>query len=249
MRQFNRPQVAVRSYLLWIALLAFVMTLPQLAAAHARQPTALRNSAAAQKAARRASSPQDILALGLYYFNNDDISGLVEQQFRLLTDRYAGTDEAESAQYFLASYYERKFYIQRAKWRRDDWGSLKQAIVEYRRYTDKYYSSGTSKWLADAFFNLAIVYMQLNDNRSAVNELSKIGSAAARDSTIYVYQIIWSQQSKDVIDANLLAVRLRDITLSLTAKSDSYFEQRLVALTQWCQGQKSKKAHSPRTTN
>ena len=198
----------------------------------------LAQSAAAQS---RASSPQQILALGVYYYNNDDLSGRAEQSFRqLLTPRYAGTEEAESAQYFLASYYQRKFYIQRAKWRRDDWDSLKQAAVEYRRYTDKYYSSGTAKWLSDSFFNLAVVYMQLNDNGKAFDELSKIKSAAARDSTIYVYQIIFSPQSKDVIDASLPATRLADMTSSLLSNSKSYFDARIALLTQWCQGQKAK---------
>jgi hypothetical protein len=189
---------------------------------------------------RRASSPKEILALGIFHFNNDDISGLAEDSFKqLLTPRYVGTEEAESAQYFLASYYERKFYIQRAKWRKDDWASLKQAAAEYRRYTDQYYNSGKSKWLSDAFFNLAIVYMQLNDRQNAVNELSKVKSAASRDPVIYIYQIIWSPQSKDVIDGNLSAARVADITLSLTMKYP-YFEQRLLPLTQWCQGEKSK---------
>lgn len=247
MRQFNRSQVTVSRYVLLIAQSACVITFVQLGVAQSRQSTAQRTSASqqtAQQAVKRASSPQEILALGTYYFNNDDVSGRAEQSFRqLLMASYVGTEEAESAQYFLASYYERKFYIQRAKWRRDDWNSLKQAVVEYRRYTDKYYSSGKSKWLSDAFFNLAIVYMQLGDSRSAFNELSKIRSAAARDPMIYVYQIIWSRQSKDVIDADLSAVRLGDITLSLMVDGNSYFEQRVAALTQWCQGQKVKKGY------
>jgi hypothetical protein len=242
MRRFKQPRPISRGYLLFLlsaCLGIFVQP------AHAqRQSMAQRTTSSqqtAQRAAQRASSPQQILALGTYYYNNDDVSGLAEQSFRqLLTSKYAGTAEAESAQYFLASYYERKFYIQRAKWRRDDWNSLKQAAVEYRNYTDKYYGSGTAKWLSDSFFNLAVVDMQLNDNGNAFNELSKIKGAATRDPTIYIYQIIWSPQSKDVIDANLPAARLADLTLSLLANRKSYFDQRIASLTQWCQGQKAK---------
>lgn len=227
MRRFNRSNVGVSTYARLFALLACMMTFVQPAVPQRSRPT----------------SPREILALGIYHYNNDDISGLAEQFFRqLLTPRYAETEEAESARYFLASYYERKFYIQRAKWRKDDWDSLKRAAAEYRLYTDQYYKSGTAKWLSDAFFNLAIVDMQLNENQSAVEELSKIRGAAERDPTIYVYQIVWSPQSKDVIDAALSAVRLGDITLSLTAKGDGYFEQRVAALTLWCQGEKSRSA-------
>lgn len=239
MRRFQQSKVKSCRCLPLCALTICLGFCVQPAAAQ-RRPIAQRTSSA-QQTAQQASAPQEILALGTYYYNNDDLSGRAEQSFRqLLTSRYAGTEEAESAQYFLASYYERKFYIQRAKWRRDDWDSLKQAIVEYRHYTDKYYNSGTSKWLSDSFFNLAVVYMQLNDNGNAFNELSKIKSAAARDSTIYVYQIIFSPQSKDVIDAFVPATRLADMTSSLLSNGKSYFDERIASLTRWCQGQKAK---------
>jgi hypothetical protein len=240
MRQSRQSKInSVRFHSLF-ALAACLVIFMQPAAAQSPMQRTAPTQQTAQKAIQRTSSPQQILALGTYYYNNDDISGRAEQSFRqLLTSRYAGSEEAESAQYFLASYYERKFYIQRAKWRKDDWNSLKQAVDEYRHYTDKYYNSGTSKWLSDAFFNLAVVDMQLNDNGNAFNELSKIKGAAARDPTIYIYQIIWSPQSKDVIDAALPATRVSDWTLALL-RSKGYFEQRIATLTQWCQGQKVK---------
>ena len=220
------------------ALLVCLGSLVELAVA--QSPSTAQRTCSAQQKTQRAASPQQVLALGIYYYNNDDLSGRAEQSFReLLTSKYAGTEEAESAQYFLASYYQRKFYIQRAKWRRDDWDSLKQAVVEYRHYTDKSMtiqepqSGSPTRFLTSRLFS-----MQLNDNGNAFRRAFQIKSAAVRDSTIYVYQIIFSPQSKDVIDAFLPATRLADMTLSLLSNRQSYFDARIALLTQWCRDRK-----------
>lgn len=200
-----------------------------------------RSAARAQRPA--AQTPQQILALGLYYFNNDDISGNAEKTLKQLLDKkYQGTNEAESAQYYLACYYQRKFYLQRAKRRIDEWNTLKQAAAEFRNYTDNYYSKGRSVWLSDSFFNLAMVYLQLGEPWNANNELSKIRAASARDPNIYLYQIVWSSQSQDVIDSNLPASRLADYAISVVKSNPYYFEKSASMIKQWCQGQKASKS-------
>ena len=206
----------------------------------------LKNARAQAAQAPATSSPQDIMELGLYYYNNDDVSDRAAQSFKQLLSR--GYAQSEAAQYFLGAYYQRKFYLQRANRHVDDWGSLKQAATQYRNYTDKFYTEGSHRWLADAFFNLALVYLQLGEVWNAVNELQKMMKASDRDRTVYIYQLTWSAQSQDVIDADLPSDRLADYTLhslniSEVAFGRSYDLEKTVSLIRkWCQGQRSKAA-------
>ena len=189
-----------------------------------------------------APSPQDILDLALYYYNNDDLTGKAEISFkRLLTNSYQQTPQYEAAQFYLAAYYQRKFYLQRAKRRFDDWYALKQSAIEYRKYTDKYYN-GRHNWLCDSFFNLAMVYFQLGQNQNAIDELSKLKRASEKDATVYLYQIVWSPQSQTVIDANLPTSKLADYALSIVG-SDYYFDKAVLLIQKWCQAQRGVSTH------
>lgn len=188
-----------------------------------------------------ANNAEQQLAAAIYAYNHDDISAKTEQQFKTLAGdkRYAGTKEAEKAQYFLASFYQRKFYIQRAKLAKgDDRATLEAAQREYRRYTDTYYRANTER-LADSFFNLALVNWQLGDKPGAYNELNKLAAAAGKDGSVYIYEVVWSQSSQDVIDAYLPTQKLAAYTLKvLTGNPNQPFEQAVRAIRQWCQGQR-----------
>src|ERR1041384_4601647 len=155
------------------------------------------------------SSPQGMLDLALYYYNNDDISGKAEKSLQqLLTKKNEQSPQYETAQYYLAAYYQRKFYLQLTKKRYSDWNTLKQAAAEYRKYTDRFYKQGKHTWLSDSFFNLAMVDLQLGEPAKALEELSKLKGAAQVDPTVYIYQIVWSPQSQSVIAAYLPSPRL-----------------------------------------
>lgn len=193
-----------------------------------------------QKAAK--SSEQSLLDLALYYYNNDDLSGKAEQALKkLLVPRYESSPQYETARYYLAAYYQRRFYLYRQKRGTLDWGTLKQAAAAYRQYTDKYYRNGTHTWLNDSFFNLALVYLQLGEPSNALNELSKMGRAADKDQTVYVYQIIWSPQSQDVIDSNISAARLADYAAKVVKENSNSFERAVVLIQKWCQDQRSRR--------
>lgn len=185
------------------------------------------------------SSPQGMLDLALYYYNNDDITGKAEKSLQqLLTRKNEQTPQYETAQYYLAAYYQRKFYLQLAKQHYYDWNTLKQAAVEYRKYTDRFYTQGKHTWLSDSFFNLAMVDLQLGETAKAVEELSKIKSASQADPTVYLYQIVWSPQSQSVIDAYLPAARLADYSQSVVTNKDYYFERAVLLIQKWAQGQR-----------
>ncbi len=242
--------VRTTTHYLLAAIAAGCLLAPPTAPAQQQQQQQSRSTRPAPSSAGQATSAKQLLSAAVYAYNHDDISPKTEQQFRaLLTPKYQGTQEAESARYFLASFYQRKFYIQRKKSGKDDWESLKAARQEFKNYTDAYYRPN-AKWLADSFFNLALVNWQLGDKGGAYNELQKMAAAARNDGSVYIYEVIWSQSSQDVVDAYLPTQNLAAYTLSLLSgnarqynqskianDSNQSFEQAVRSIRQWCQGQ------------
>jgi hypothetical protein len=201
---------------------------------------ALSESSHFDQAAQK-SSAQSMLELALFHYNSDDLSDKAEQSLkRLLTKEYYGTQESETAQYYLAAYYQRRFYLYREKRGSQDWNSLQQAAAEYRRYTDNYYRTGTHTWLNDSFFNLAMVNFQLGQAENATNELSKMGEAAGRDDTVYIYQVVWSSQSQDVIDSPIPAAKLAEYTKKVFTENPGSFDKAVWLIKKWCQDQRSR---------
>lgn len=202
----------------------------------------------------RCTSADQCLSLGIYYYNNEDLADRAARQFKLVMTKYATAGkQAEQAQYFLGSYYQRKYYIQLRRQRKDDRKSLALAASEFKKYTDRYYKTGSGQWLADAFFNLGLVYLQLSDTGSAANELSKMRDASWRDGSVYIYQTVWSPDTGDVIDSYVPSKTLAEFALStLSGKAGAQqwlqpgdsFDQKVSMLTKWCQVQKSKQAQA-----
>jgi hypothetical protein len=187
------------------------------------------------------TSPQGTLDLAMYYYNNDDLEDDAKELFkRLLTPRYKNTPQSETAQYYLAAYYQRRFYLCREKRGDPDWSALRDAVVQYRKYTDNYYGGEKHKWLNESFFNLAMVYLQLGEPWNAVNELSKMRKAAEIDPAVYIYQIVWSSQSQDVIDSDLPAAQLADYAKKVVQENGNNFDKAVLLIQKWCQGQRVK---------
>lgn len=188
-----------------------------------------------------ASSADQLLKLGFFYYNNDDITDKAATQFRAVISKYPKSTEAETAQYYLGSYYQRKYYVQLEKYRKPDARALESAKKEYRAYTDRYYKTGSRQWLADAFFNLALVYLQTGDARNAGFELSKMGGASALDNSTYIYQVIYSQSYDDVLDGNFNSKALADYTAVLIKGTKPSFKQTVNSIRDWCRRQGVKK--------
>jgi hypothetical protein len=241
MREFN-PWQRCAAGRLWFLLLMFSFF------------TLVSAGTARTQSIPRCTSAEQCLSLGVYYYNNDDITDKAVRQFNLVMTKYAGSKQAEQAQYFLASYYQRKYYIQLRRQGRDDRKLLELAANEYRKYTDRYYKTGSGQWLADAFFNLGLVYLQVNDSNRAGNELSKMRDASGRDGSVYVYQIIWSSSPDDIVDSYVAAKPLADFALSILYGRSSIqqrsggggnsFDQKVLMLRKWCQLQKSRQAQA-----
>ena len=188
-----------------------------------------------------AETPKALLAQGIAYYNNDDITDKAAVQFRQILRKYRDAAEAEEAQYYLASYYQRKFYIIKRNQGREDRGALLTAKTEYSNYTLKYFNKGSKKWLSDAFFNLALVYLELKDSKRAAWELNKMCDHAGRDPNVYIYEVVWSPDAGDVVDANHNSYALGDFTRSVLKDNAGYSVQDLVnIIKRWLRAPKKK---------
>ncbi|MCM3872594.1 MAG: tetratricopeptide repeat protein [Pyrinomonadaceae bacterium] len=201
---------------------------------------------------RRGGDPKPVLALADLYYKNNDISDKAAVQYRKVRDQFPKSKEAETAQYFLGSYYHRKFYIQREKKLKEDYGLLVEAQGQYEDYTGKYaWRSKSPDWLADAYFNLALVFLQRGDSKKAEEFLGKMYGAAPYDRTTHVYQVVWSPNTKDLIDASFDSKQLAEYANSLIY-SYAYGQQQALPqgppfeiivekIKLWCKGRKSLK--------
>lgn len=202
---------------------------------------ALPLAAAAQRGQTGCVSAKQCLSAALLLYNNDDITDNAARQFENVIKQYGKTPEAETAQYYLASYYQRKYYIQIDRVRYPDRELLWLAETHYHTYIKHYSNSGVKKWLTDAHFNLAILYLQRGEPDNAYSILSRMLIAAPYDGETYVYQIVWSRDSRDVIDANMNAQSLANYTRTLVYTKRP-FDNGVMMLRRWCQSQKSKTA-------
>jgi len=205
------------------------------------------------RTARRAGDPKPILAVADLYYKNNDISDKAAIQYRKVRDQFPTAKEAETAQYFLGSYFHRKFYIQREKKLKEDYGLLVEAQREYENYASKYaWKSKAPDWLADAYFNLALIFLQKGDNKKAEEFLGKMYGAAPYDRTTQIYQVIWSPNTRDIIDASFDSKQVAEYANSMIysyAYSQPYgqmlqgppFETIVEKIKLWCKGRKSLK--------
>jgi hypothetical protein len=209
--------------------------------------------AAQQRTVRtnRTSDPKAILAKADVYFKNNDITDRAAVEYRAVRDGFPRTKEAATAQYYLGSYYHRKFYIQREKKLREDYGLLVEAQGQYEDYARRYaWQTNPPEWLADAYFNLALIFLQRGENKRGEEYLGKMYGAAPYDRTTHVYQVIWSPNTKDIIDASFDSKQLAEYANSLIY-SQAYAQQQgppsppfdsiVEKIKRWCKGKQSLK--------
>jgi hypothetical protein len=197
---------------------------------------------------RQAPTAKSELALADFYYKNDDITDMAAQQYRKVRNIYVGTNEAATAQYFLGSYYHRKFYIQKEKKLTEDRTVLTEAQAQYEDYISKdAWRNKQPEWLSDAYFNLALIFLQRGMDGEAEQSLGKMYGAAPYDSQVYIYQVVWSPSSDDVIDARVDSRKLAEYTNSLVYDFRNSRQQMQRPLSfaaivtkvgQWCKQQK-----------
>ena len=175
-----------------------------------------------------------LLNEGSSYQSADDTSDRAAIAYRLVIQKYPSSSQAEQAQYFLGTYYEKKFFLQETKSKQQDWSSFNQADEAFYSYVGKYRTRGTKSYLADSYFNLAIIALRRNYPDTAKKLLAQMSAVAKQDSKVYVTKVVWSGRSGDVVkrycDTKALA------SASLTAiNSTASFDATVRNLTTWCQ--------------
>lgn len=185
---------------------------------------------------------QSRLTLADFYYRNDDITDRAAAEYRKVRDSFPQSRQAEKAQYFLGSYYHRKFYIEKEKRLKEDPGALVEAQGQYEDYIDKYaWSNKSPDWLSDAYFNLALISLQRGNSQQAEVYLGKMYGSAAYDPTVYVYQVIWSPSSRTVVDTTVDARRLsqyaNSLVYGLRQQRISSFGEVVDRLQGWCSSQ------------
>jgi len=230
--------------LVWFVTFLAVSMLPSTSATTVAQTR--RAQRKATTSIRQRSDVDATMELASFYYRTDDISDRAATQFRKVRDGFPNSKEAETAQYLLGSYYHRKFYIQREKKLKEDIGSLVKAQAQYQDYIDRYaWRSGSPEWIADAYFNLALIALQRGDDKKGEEFLGKMYGVAPYDSKVYIYQVIWSPSSRDVIDSTFDSKPLAQYTNALIYISRQQksltFDGMISKIRAWCRSQNSLK--------
>lgn len=232
----NETRQSHKGAALLAALLAAGLWAPQAAGQRKGQP-----NMAAQNTIRHDAG--QIFSRGKFMFDNNDTSDEAARLFRQVIDGYPGSHEAEAAQFFLGSYYQRKYQIRARRTGEQELDTLARARRAYEDYVQKYPQGGPCECLADAYFNLALVNMQMGESGVARYNLSRMKEAAGRDPYVYIYQVSWTGSQKDIIDGHFSTARLADYVYDITGLP---FEQAASLLRVWCMSEKSKaKASAP----
>ena len=185
------------------------------------------------------ATPVQLLKEGSLYQSADDTSDRAAIAYRLVIQKYPNSIQAEQAQYFLGTYYEKKFFLVEGKSKVPDWSSFDQADQEFYSYVGKYRTKGTKSYLADSYFNLAMIALRRGyrnkDYRDTANKLlTQMSEVARQDSKVYVTKVVWTARSDDVVKKYCDTKSLASAT-STAINSASSFDAAIRNLTAWSQ--------------
>lgn len=182
--------------------------------------------------ASQSSSAAKLLNEANYYQSNDDISDRAAELYRLVITKYPNTVEAERAQFYLGTYYQKKFFILDYRDHVQDWSSFNQAEEALNSWLAKY-SRGRHTYLADSYFALAIIALRRGDSKTARLALERMGRVANSDPSVYIYKIVWSPRSEDEVKRTC---RTRDLAFNTNVTINKYhdFESFVSGLRYWC---------------
>jgi len=191
-----------------------------------------------QRTIRPTNQPQQLLERADFYLRTDDTSDVADQLYKQIVDNYPTSSEAGYAQYNRGSYWQRKFYILKAKTGVENTAALKEAEFQFYNFLQKFRnSSNYTGLIADAHFYLALVYLQQGNRDNAIGWLNLMNSDVAdRDSTVYVYKVVWSPEALDLLDRNVSSRYLAQETKKLIQRNLP-FPKVVSGVRSWCRKQ------------
>jgi len=179
-----------------------------------------------------------LLELGDYYYRSNDISDAADRYYQQAINSSPGSQTAGYAQYNRANYWFRKFYVLNEQRSKPDHSALSQAERHYYNFVDKFAKqTNTVGLLADAEFYLALVYLQQGNRDYAIGWLNHLQAEAVKhDQSIYVYKVVWSSRTGDVVDRNFDAAQLAAYAAS-AIKKNTDTNDIILDIKRWCQSQ------------
>ena len=191
-----------------------------------------------QRTNAAANQPQQLLERADFYLRTDDTSDAADQLYKQIVDSYPTSSEAGYAQYNRGTYWQRKFYILKARTGSENAASLKETEPQFYNFLQKFGKSTAFTGLAaDAHFYLALVYLQMDNRNYAIGWLNLMAAGVAdRDSTVYVSKVVWSPDPVDLLDRNVSSRYLAQETKKLIQKNLP-FDKVVSGVRSWCRKQ------------
>lgn len=181
---------------------------------------------------------RDLLERADFFYRTDDTSDAADQLYKQILDRYPTSPEAGYAQYNRGAYWQRKYYILKAKTGAENLRTLSEAEVQFYNFLQKFGNSSNYTGLAaDAHFYLALVYLQQGKRDYAIGWLNLMkGDVAKRDPQVYVYKVVWSTNPTDLLDRNVSSRYLAEEMKRLIQKGAD-FDKVVSGVKSWCRKQ------------
>jgi hypothetical protein len=174
-------------------------------------------------------SAAQLLKQGSSYQAADDTTDRAADIYRQLIRLFPKSVEAEAAQFFLGSYYQRKFFILEQRNKTQDWDALNRAEQELYTYKGKY---PKGSYLADTYHLLATIALRRGYSSTAVSWLQNMKQAAAADKKVYIFRMTWSPNTNDVVKRYCDTRALADANLEFVNKKLS-FDAVMNEVTNW----------------
>lgn len=177
-------------------------------------------------------SAAQLLKQGSSYQAADDTTDRAADIYRQLIRLFPKSVEAEAAQFFLGTYYERKFFILEQRSKTLDWDALNRAEQELYVYKGKY---PKGSYLADAFHILATIALRRGYSSTAVSWLQTMKQAAPADKKVYIFRMTWAPNTNDVVKRYCDTRALADANLAPINKRLG-FDAVMTEVTNWARG-------------
>jgi tetratricopeptide (TPR) repeat protein len=188
---------------------------------------------------RQSVSPTQLLAQGKFFQSSNDFSDRAAEQYRLVIKLYPSSKEAQAAQFYLGTYYQKKFFFFKQSEQVEDQAAFREAETAFTDYIKKYESAKSAPDLSDAYHSLLIIKLYKGETEEAKRLARKMQAIAIKDKDVYFYQVIWSPNRDDIINGNFDTKSLAAFTLSLI-DSQSSFADVITKTRNWCRDQKGK---------
>jgi hypothetical protein len=174
-------------------------------------------------------SAAQLLKQGSSYQAADDTTDRAADIYRQLIRLFPKAVEAEAAQFFLGTYYARKFFILEQRSKTQDWDSLNRAEEELYKYKGKY---PKGSYVADTYHILATIALRRGYSSAAVSWLQTMKQAAAVDKKVYIFRMTWSPNTNDVVKRYCDTQALADANVAPISKKAS-FDAVMNEVTNW----------------